>query len=133
MRTPEDCMAIIGKVIWTPPQPKAGQSVKVDVCDSSGTPYDNKQPTYIGINGVAGSSQYLQFAFAGDSKIVVGAIDADGKTEQSTLTITVAAPDLSDATTRVLADPANRDWSADQVNWVKTVNDVRLLNIASSS
>ena len=123
-------MTIIGSVVWTPQQPTAGQSVKIDVCGPDGKPYANQQADNIAINGVAGSQQYLQFALAGDQKVSVTALGTDGTQEQSSVTITVGAQALSPATQAILADPANQKLPAAQITWLKTVADINILTVA---
>jgi hypothetical protein len=120
---------LIGSVTWTPPKPAAGDSVRIDVRDPAGTPYGNQQSPYIGINGVPGSTQFLQFALAGDYKVSVAAMGADGTKEQNTVTITVAAPALSAATQAALADPANGNLPQEQLAYLKATSDVNLLTV----
>ena len=127
LKPPDQLMSIIGSVVWTPQKPIAGQSVKVDVCGPDGKPYANNQPEYIAINGAAGSAQYLQFPLAGDQKVFVTAARADGTPEQSTVTITVAAAELSAATLATISDPA---LTKDRIAWVKVTADVNLLTVA---
>ena len=121
---------LIGSVTWTPQKPAAGDSVKIDVCDPSGKPYQNQGPTFIGINGIPGTGQFLQFALAGDYKVPITVMGADGAKEQTTVTIAVAAPVLSEATRKALADPANASLPAEQVAYLKATSDVSLLTVA---
>ena len=121
---------LIGSVTWTPQNPAAGDSVKIDVCDPSGKPYQNQESTLISVNGVPGTGQFLQFALAGDHTVLVTAKGTDGVKEQTTVTITVGAPVLSEATKKALADPANADLSAEQIAYLKATSDVSLLTVA---
>lgn len=120
---------VIGSVVWTPQQPAAGQSVKIDVCDPTGKPYGNQQAAYVGINGVPGTTQFLQFGLAGDQKLTVTAQDSDGTTEQTTVTITVGAPVLSADTLAKMASPAAAALSAAQLAYGKATSDVSLLTV----
>ena len=113
--------------------PVAGASVKIEVSDPSGKLYQNQGSTFISINGVPGTGQYLQFALAGDHKVPVTAIAADGAKEQTTTTITVAAPVLSEATKKALADPANAKLPAEQIAYLKATSDVRLMTVAQKA
>jgi len=127
-------MSVIGKVIWNPQNPTIGQSVKIDVCGPDGKPYDNNQLEYIGINGVAGSAQYLQFLSAGDQKVLVTAMSTDGKPEQSTITITVVAVKPSPPTLAIIADPANNALTQEQIAyliWLQLMSASLLSRLAS--
>ena len=61
------------------------------------------------------------------------AIAADGAKEQTTTTITVAAPVLSEATKKALADPANAKLPAEQIAYLKATSDVRLMTVAQKA
>ena len=81
----------IGNIVCTPSTVIPGQSVLVDVYAPDGTSYNNKETFYIGINGVPGSRQYLQFVRPGTHILSVIAKGPSGF-EQETTTITVQQP-----------------------------------------
>ncbi len=85
-------MAVIGSVTFDPAAPAVGESVKVDVCGPDGKPYGNSGEPYIAIDGVAGSSQHLQFAWPGEHQLVVTAAGPDGHAEHDVATVTVVPP-----------------------------------------
>jgi hypothetical protein len=120
-------MTVIGSVIWQPPQPVPGESVKVDVCGPDGQPYDNAQPELIAINGVVGSSQYLQFPVAGPQQIVVVAVDSDGALEQYSGTMTVAPTQPSASAEAFIGE--NPYLTADQISWIRATADVSMLTV----
>lgn len=93
-------MAVLGSVTWSPTNPAIGDSVKVDVLNPQGAAYNNNDPTLISVNGVPGSTQYLQFANSGAHPLLVTAVGPAGP-EQLTATIQVSAP----AAAPVIADP----------------------------
>ncbi len=123
-------MTIIGSISWTPENPRAGESVKVDVCGPDDVPYENAQPQYIAIDGVAGSSQYMQFAYAGEHSVMVTAVASDGTREQSTATISVAAPQLSTDTEAFIA--STKDLTEPEIAWLRATADVNILTVASA-
>jgi hypothetical protein len=126
-------MSIIGNIVWQPLKPVAGESVKIDVCGQDGKPYANQQAADIAIDGVPGSSKFVQFPFPGDKKIFVTARGTDCKVERTTVTITVAAPVPSQATMALIADPANKSRTANEVAWLKATGDVNLLTVGPIS
>jgi len=98
-------MAVLGSVTWSPADPGIGDSVKVEVLNPQGTPYNNDDPTLICVNGVPGSTQYLQFANSGAHSLLVTATGPAGP-EQLTATIQVSAPPAAPVTAApVTADP----------------------------
>jgi len=125
-------MGIIGKIVWSPLSPKAGESVKVDVCDAAGNRYENKNSDYIAINGVAGSSHYVQFALAGKYRLFICAVGEDRKTEEATVDITVDPPTVSRSTEKLMGDAAFQSENPHYVAWLKAVNDVRVLNASQN-
>jgi hypothetical protein len=126
-------MSIIGKIVWQPQNPSAGQSVKIDVCGQDGKPLSNQQAAYVTIDGIPGSSQYVQLPFPGDKQISVIAKGTDGTVERKTATITIAPAVPSQATMKKLADPANKSLTADQIAWLKATSDVHLLTVSLSA
>jgi hypothetical protein len=84
-------MDVLGSVTWSPTDPAIGDSIQVEVLDPQGTAYNNNDPTLICVNGVPGSTQYLQYANSGAHPLLVTAVGPDGP-EQLTATIAVSAP-----------------------------------------
>lgn len=64
---------LIGSVVCTPTSVVVGESMKIDVLDVDGNPYNNCETCSITINGVPGSSKYLQFERPGTQRIHVHA------------------------------------------------------------
>jgi hypothetical protein len=120
---------LIGSITWSPQKPVAGESVRIDVCDSNGKPYQNQGSPFISINGIPGNGQFLQFALAGDHKVPVTALGGDGAKERTTATITVASPVLSDGTLKALADPTNANLPREHIAYLKATSDVKLLTV----
>jgi hypothetical protein len=68
-----------------------GQSILVEVKAPDGTAYNNTEKFYIGINGVPGSRQYLQFTRPGAAQILVTTKGAGG-IEQQSATVQIQTP-----------------------------------------
>lgn len=81
---------LIGSLQCEPATIHPGQSVRVDVLDPQGNAYDNQQSFTVTINGIPGSSQYLQFPTAGQ-RTVRAVATRDGTVEEATATIAVEA------------------------------------------
>lgn len=88
---PKPAPTDIGTVVCTPNNPLPGQSVLVEVHAPDNTPYNNTEKFYIGINGVPGSRQYLQFSRPGKQTIEVVANGPAGP-NQATVEVDVQAP-----------------------------------------
>lgn len=82
---------LIGNVVITPKEPRPGQSVRVEILSPSGDPLGDKvQAT---IDGIPGSSRYLQFPTPGTRRLVVRVVD-DGQTDQRTATVNIDGPPI---------------------------------------
>lgn len=107
---------IIGSILCTPSTVEIGQSVCVQVLDPSNVAYNNKQNAHISINGVPGSTQYMQFSISGQQIIFVMA-SLKGRIEHAKTTINVKSvkkttyPILK--TERILERPYSVRFSAD--------------------
>lgn len=76
-------MAILGSVVLTPPDPKAGQEVLVDVLGPDGKPYNNGETAEIRINGLRGSSRWMRWPLPGRKRLFVTAsLGSDDSIEQ---------------------------------------------------
>jgi hypothetical protein len=126
-------MAVIGSVIWEPQSPSVGESVKIDVCGPTGQPYANQQPEYVAIDGVAGSQQYVQFVWPGEQQVFVTAIASDGTPEQSTISITVAAPQPPATLLAVPAGSAQSQPQASAEAQLEAAMNAQILTVAPQS
>jgi hypothetical protein len=84
---------LIGSVSVTPAQVAPGQSVLVQVLDTSGKPYAAGSGVTVAIDGIPVNSRYYQFATAGTRTIGVYAA-GNGQTETSTATVNVTGAPL---------------------------------------
>lgn len=88
MESGETMSNIIGSVRVTPPAPRPGESVLVEVCDADGTPLTDPAVA-VTIASVLGAVQHLQFPSAGTRRLGVQARGPEG-TERTDVEIVVA-------------------------------------------
>lgn len=107
---------IIGSVLCTPQSTNVGESICVQVLDPKNIAYNNNQKAHISINGVPGSTQYIQFSNSGQQTIFVMA-SLNGRIEHVKATVEVKP--LSDLVIpilkagRMLEDPYRVKFSVD--------------------
>lgn len=82
---------ILGTIVCDPPSVLPGQSVLVTVNAPDGTPYDNTESVFIGIDGAPGSRQWLQFSRPGKHTLQVIARGPNGL-ERQTAAVEVTDP-----------------------------------------
>lgn len=75
---------ILGSVSVTPPQPRPGESVRVEVLDPQGHALEGRADVHVKVNGVPGALQFLQFAAAREHNLVISA--ASGATRERLVT-----------------------------------------------